>query len=90
MAKAMKEVIGKMQGRIEKIAEEENIEEGDEGKSVEAETEERVVSSPDVDEMADFGFGQLTQHDTAFIKASRKQVDKDVLQTSREQVFINV
>ena len=34
--------------------------------------QEEGASSPDIDEMADFGFGQTSTHDTAFLRAARQ------------------
>ena len=87
MTKAMKEVLEKMGGRMLKIGEEEKMDEGDEEKSVEIENGDGGVSSPDMDEMADFGFHQQSpsQHDTAFHKVSRRQADKDFLMALKEQ-----
>ena len=77
MAKAMKNVIEKMGGRMASIGEEENMDEGDEEKRVESENGDGGVSSPDMDDMADIGFHQPSQHDTAFHKESQKQADEE-------------
>ena len=71
----MREVTEKMRQKLEN-GEEESIEEGDD--SDKAEYGSRGPSSPDLDEMADLGFGRAnpSQHETAFLEVAEKEVKR--------------